>query len=106
MYYSDLLYSYRLDQNTINANKEYGVIGGVNLVLHHFLSSVCINAKEKIKSVCSFQIQTTSQSSPTQAYTQAIDDLDKELDYLKKSFEVWRSILILFSCRVVYFVNS
>ncbi|XP_042443118.1 DNA-directed RNA polymerases II, IV and V subunit 11-like isoform X2 [Zingiber officinale] len=33
------------------------------------------------------RIQTTSQSSPTQAYTQAIDDLDKELDYLKKSFE-------------------
>ncbi|RRT76161.1 hypothetical protein B296_00007993 [Ensete ventricosum] len=34
------------------------------------------------------QIQTTSQSSPTQAYNQVIDDLDKELDYLKKGFEV------------------
>uniref|UniRef100_A0A804KX87 DNA-directed RNA polymerase RBP11-like dimerisation domain-containing protein n=1 Tax=Musa acuminata subsp. malaccensis TaxID=214687 RepID=A0A804KX87_MUSAM len=33
------------------------------------------------------RIQTTSQSSPTQAYSQAIDDLDKELDYLKKGFE-------------------
>ncbi|CAL9199045.1 DNA-directed RNA polymerases II, IV and V subunit 11-like [Musa acuminata AAA Group] len=33
------------------------------------------------------RIQTTRQSSPTQAYSQAIDDLDKELDYLKKGFE-------------------
>ncbi|RRT52173.1 hypothetical protein GW17_00000154 [Ensete ventricosum] len=33
------------------------------------------------------RIQTTSQSSPTQAYSQAIDDLDKELDSLKKGFE-------------------
>jgi DNA-directed RNA polymerase II subunit RPB11 len=34
------------------------------------------------------QIHTTSQSSPTQAYTQAINDLDKELEYLKQAFEV------------------
>jgi DNA-directed RNA polymerase II subunit RPB11 len=33
------------------------------------------------------QIHTTSQSSPTQAYTQAINDLDKELEYLKQAFE-------------------
>jgi len=33
------------------------------------------------------QIHTTSQSSPTQAYTQAINDLDKELEYLKLAFE-------------------
>ncbi|KAL6592640.1 hypothetical protein ACP70R_022480 [Stipagrostis hirtigluma subsp. patula] len=33
------------------------------------------------------RIHTTSQSSPTQAYTQAINDLDKELDYLKQAFE-------------------
>ncbi|KAG0485833.1 hypothetical protein HPP92_009912, partial [Vanilla planifolia] len=33
------------------------------------------------------RIHTTSQSSPTQAYTQAIDDLDRELDYLKKAVE-------------------
>lgn len=34
------------------------------------------------------QIHTTSQSSPMQAYNQAINDLDKELDYLKSAFEV------------------
>ncbi|OEL19594.1 hypothetical protein BAE44_0019387 [Dichanthelium oligosanthes] len=34
------------------------------------------------------QIHTTSQSSPTQAYTQAIGDLDKELEHLKQAFEV------------------
>eukprot|EP00850_Spirogloea_muscicola_P000171 SM000001S04573 [mRNA] locus=s1:1008825:1010131:+ [translate_table: standard] len=33
------------------------------------------------------KIQTTSQSSPTQAYTQAIDDLQKELDDLRLAFE-------------------
>ncbi|KAJ0095208.1 hypothetical protein Patl1_17174 [Pistacia atlantica] len=32
-------------------------------------------------------IHTTSQSSPMQAYNQAINDLDKELDTLKSSFE-------------------
>ncbi|AEE78890.1 DNA-directed RNA polymerase, RBP11-like protein [Arabidopsis thaliana] len=32
-------------------------------------------------------IHTTSQSSPMQAYNQAINDLDKELDYLKNQFE-------------------
>ncbi|KAF8768524.1 hypothetical protein HU200_007534 [Digitaria exilis] len=34
------------------------------------------------------RIHTTSQSSPTQAYTQAVNDLDKELEYLKQAFEV------------------
>ncbi|KAH6758403.1 DNA-directed RNA polymerase [Perilla frutescens var. frutescens] len=33
------------------------------------------------------RIQTTSQSSPMQAYNQAINDLDKELDHLKSEFE-------------------
>ncbi|XP_072967203.1 DNA-directed RNA polymerases II, IV and V subunit 11 isoform X1 [Typha angustifolia] len=33
------------------------------------------------------RIHTTSQSSPTQAYNQAIDDLDKELQSLKIAFE-------------------
>ncbi|XP_073105527.1 DNA-directed RNA polymerases II, IV and V subunit 11-like [Elaeis guineensis] len=33
------------------------------------------------------RIHTTSQSSPTQAYTQVVDDLDKELLHLKKAFE-------------------
>ncbi|AQK62723.1 DNA-directed RNA polymerases II IV and V subunit 11 [Zea mays] len=33
------------------------------------------------------RIHTTSQSSPTQAYTQAINGLDKELEYLKQAFE-------------------
>lgn len=34
------------------------------------------------------QIHTTSQSSPMQAYNQAINDLDKELNHLKSVFEV------------------
>ncbi|CAN6247763.1 unnamed protein product [Urochloa humidicola] len=33
------------------------------------------------------RIHTTSQSSPTQAYTQATRDLDKELECLKQAFE-------------------
>ncbi|ONK77294.1 uncharacterized protein A4U43_C02F5060 [Asparagus officinalis] len=33
------------------------------------------------------RIHTTSQSSPSQAYRQGIEDLDKELQYLKKAFE-------------------
>ncbi|XP_008645930.1 DNA-directed RNA polymerases II, IV and V subunit 11 isoform X1 [Zea mays] len=33
------------------------------------------------------RIHTMSQSSLTQAYTQAINDLDKELEYLKQAFE-------------------
>jgi DNA-directed RNA polymerase II subunit RPB11 len=33
------------------------------------------------------QIQTTSQSSPMQAYNLAITDLTKELDHLKAAFE-------------------
>uniref|UniRef100_A0A8R7VJ54 DNA-directed RNA polymerase RBP11-like dimerisation domain-containing protein n=1 Tax=Triticum urartu TaxID=4572 RepID=A0A8R7VJ54_TRIUA len=33
------------------------------------------------------RIHTASQSSPTQAYTQAINDLDKELENLKQAFE-------------------
>ncbi|CAN7012983.1 unnamed protein product [Brassica rapa subsp. trilocularis] len=33
-------------------------------------------------------VRTTNQSSPMQAYNQAINDLDKELDTLKNQFEV------------------
>ncbi|CDP03451.1 unnamed protein product [Coffea canephora] len=33
------------------------------------------------------RIHTTSQSSPMQAYNQAVNDLDKELDHLKSAFE-------------------
>uniref|UniRef100_A0ACD5Y3S0 Uncharacterized protein n=2 Tax=Avena sativa TaxID=4498 RepID=A0ACD5Y3S0_AVESA len=33
------------------------------------------------------RIHTASQSSPTQAYTQAINDLDKELENMKQAFE-------------------
>ncbi|KAB5541114.1 hypothetical protein DKX38_014088 [Salix brachista] len=38
-------------------------------------------------------IHTTSQSSPMQAYNQAINDLDKELDHLKNAFELCFVIL-------------
>lgn len=38
------------------------------------------------------QIQTASQSSPMQAYNQAINDLDKELDALKYELEVMLSL--------------
>ncbi|WZY84841.1 hypothetical protein YC2023_031225 [Brassica napus] len=33
------------------------------------------------------RVRTTNQSSPMQAYNQAINDLDKELDTLKNQFE-------------------
>ncbi|XP_056863285.1 DNA-directed RNA polymerases II, IV and V subunit 11-like [Raphanus sativus] len=35
------------------------------------------------------RIHTTSQSSPMQAYNQTINDLDKELDFLKSQFELY-----------------
>ncbi|XP_057824812.1 DNA-directed RNA polymerases II, IV and V subunit 11 isoform X2 [Cryptomeria japonica] len=41
------------------------------------------------------RIQTTSQSSPMQAYNLAIDDLDKELDCLKSSFELLHGMIVL-----------
>ncbi|KZV46583.1 DNA-directed RNA polymerase II, IV and V subunit 11 [Dorcoceras hygrometricum] len=34
------------------------------------------------------KVHTTSQSSPMQAYNQAINDLNKELDHLKNEFEI------------------
>ncbi|KAH7665594.1 DNA-directed RNA polymerase protein [Dioscorea alata] len=37
------------------------------------------------------RIHTTNQSSPSQAYNQAISDLDKELEHLKKVFEEEKS---------------
>ncbi|KAF0935095.1 hypothetical protein E2562_030338 [Oryza meyeriana var. granulata] len=33
------------------------------------------------------RVHTANQSTPTQAYTQAINDLDKELENLKQAFE-------------------
>ncbi|EFJ23405.1 hypothetical protein SELMODRAFT_173532 [Selaginella moellendorffii] len=33
------------------------------------------------------KVQTTSQSSPIQAYNLALSDLDKELEHLKRAFE-------------------
>jgi len=40
------------------------------------------------------QIHTTSQSSPTQAYTQAISTIDKELEYLKQAIEIFWSLAV------------
>ncbi|MFQ6665906.1 hypothetical protein Gotur_032460, partial [Gossypium turneri] len=49
------------------------------------------------------RIHTTSQSSPMQAYNQAINDLDKELDHLKSAFEVTfvflHNLLVLLSVK-------
>ncbi|KAF2568446.1 hypothetical protein F2Q68_00026529 [Brassica cretica] len=41
------------------------------------------------------RIHTTSQSSPMQAYNQAINDLDKELDFLKSQFELVENQMLL-----------
>ncbi|KAM7270842.1 hypothetical protein ACFE04_030056 [Oxalis oulophora] len=43
------------------------------------------------------RIHTTSQSSPMQAYNQAINDLDKELDHLKSEFEGKNSDDVLYT---------
>lgn len=43
------------------------------------------------------QVHTTSQSSPMQAYNQSITDLDKELDHLKATFEVYILLLAVIS---------
>lgn len=52
------------------------------------------------------QIHTASQSSPMQAYNQAVNDLDKELDHLKFELEVTLSFpldhfLLQFGCDMV-----
>ncbi|KAF6143225.1 hypothetical protein GIB67_039008 [Kingdonia uniflora] len=47
------------------------------------------------------RIHTSSQSSPMQAYNQSINDLDKELNYLKAGFEVWNSGVFIFFMMMV-----
>jgi hypothetical protein len=49
-----------------------------------------------LTSLClQWQIHTSSQSSPMQAYNLAINDLDRELDHLKKAFEVCSNTRLL-----------
>lgn len=66
-------------------------------LLHAFYFKPLVQNSFKVHGQFSgfWQIHTTSQSSPMQAYNQAINDLDKELDYLKNAFEV-RHLLLVF----------
>ncbi|KAL8152245.1 hypothetical protein V2J09_010005 [Rumex salicifolius] len=88
--------SYERDTKIINAatftiEREDHTIGNILRMQLHRDSNVLF-AGYKLPHPLQYKIlvriHTSSQSSPTQAYNQAINDLDKELDCLKAAFEV------------------
>ncbi|KAJ6905464.1 DNA-directed RNA polymerases II [Populus alba x Populus x berolinensis] len=91
--------SYERDTKIINAasftvEREDHTIGNIlRMQLHRDDNVLFAGYKlpHPLKYKIIVRIHTTSQSSPMQAYNQAINDLDKELDHLKNAFEVWHS---------------
>lgn len=87
--------SYERDMKIMNAatfvvEREDHTIGNlVRMQLHRDPSVLFAGYKlpHPLQYKILLRIQTTSQSSPMQAYNLAIDDLDKELDLMKRSFE-------------------
>ncbi|CAI9765508.1 unnamed protein product [Fraxinus pennsylvanica] len=87
--------SYERDTKIINAasftiEREDHTIGNiVRMQLHRDENVLFAGYKlpHPLKYKIIIRIHTTSQSSPMQAYNQAINDLDKELDHLKNAFE-------------------
>ncbi|KAF5469737.1 hypothetical protein F2P56_010302 [Juglans regia] len=76
--------SYERDTKIINAasftvEREDHTIGNILRILYQAIAQ---GPERFIR-----RIHTTSQSSPMQAYNQAINDIDKELDHLKNAFE-------------------
>nr|CAN70445.1 hypothetical protein VITISV_015574 [Vitis vinifera] len=90
------LVSYERDTKIINAasftvEREDHTIGNIlRMQLHRDENVLFAGYKlpHPLQYKIIIRIHTTSQSSPMQAYNQAINDLDKELDYLKNAFEV------------------
>lgn len=88
--------SYERDTKIINAasftiEREDHTIGNIlRMQLHRDESVLFAGYKlpHPLQYKIIVRIHTTSQSSPMQAYNQAINDLDKELDHLKSCFEV------------------
>ncbi|XP_011004185.1 PREDICTED: DNA-directed RNA polymerases II, IV and V subunit 11 isoform X1 [Populus euphratica] len=91
--------SYERDTKIINAasftvEREDHTIGNIlRMQLHRDDNVLFAGYKlpHPLKYKIIVRIHTTSQSSPMQAYNQAINDLDKELDHLKNAFEVLHS---------------
>ncbi|KAJ6670964.1 DNA-DIRECTED RNA polymerase II SUBUNIT RPB11 [Salix viminalis] len=87
--------SYERDTKIINAasftvEREDHTIGNIlRMQLHRDDNVLFAGYKlpHPLKYKIIVRIHTTSQSSPMQAYNQAINDLDKELDHLKNAFE-------------------
>ncbi|WZZ52878.1 hypothetical protein YC2023_052985 [Brassica napus] len=88
--------SYERDTKIINAasftiEREDHTIGNIVRMQLHRDENVLFAGYQlphPLKYKIIVRIHTTSQSSPMQAYNQAINDLDKELDFLKSQFEV------------------
>ncbi|KAL0725827.1 hypothetical protein Bca4012_040426 [Brassica carinata] len=87
--------SYERDTKIINAasftiEREDHTIGNIVRMQLHRDENVLFAGYQlphPLKYKIIVRIHTTSQSSPMQAYNQAINDLDKELDFLKSQFE-------------------
>ncbi|KAL2460128.1 DNA-directed RNA polymerase II [Abeliophyllum distichum] len=87
--------SYERDTKIINAasftiEREDHTVGNIlRMQLHRDENVLFAGYKlpHPLKYKIIIRIHTTSQSSPMQAYNQAINDLDKELDHLKNAFE-------------------
>nr|GMD67503.1 DNA-directed RNA polymerases II, IV and V subunit 11 [Ipomoea batatas] len=87
--------SYERDTKIINAatltiEREDHTIGNIlRMQLHRDENILFAGYKlpHPLQYKITLRIQTASQSSPMQAYNQAINDLDKELDHLKNEFE-------------------
>ncbi|KAH0911901.1 hypothetical protein HID58_035222 [Brassica napus] len=88
--------SYERDTKIINAasftiEREDHTIGNIVRMQLHRDENVLFAGYQlphPLKYKIIVRIHTTSQSSPMQAYNQAINDLDKELDFLKSQFEL------------------
>ncbi|KAK0574734.1 hypothetical protein LWI29_028278 [Acer saccharum] len=86
--------SYERDTKIINAasftiEREDHTVGNILRMQLHRDENVLFGYKlpHPLQYKIIVRIHTASQSSPMQAYNQAINDLDKELDTLKSSFE-------------------
>ncbi|KAL2609112.1 hypothetical protein R1flu_027685 [Riccia fluitans] len=87
--------SYERDQKIMNAatftvQREDHTIGNVIRMQLHRDPSVLFagyRLPHPLQYKLVIKIQTTSQSSPMQAYNLAVNDLDKELDHLKQVFQ-------------------
>ncbi|CAG7905900.1 unnamed protein product [Brassica rapa] len=95
--------SYERDTKIINAasftiEREDHTIGNIVRMQLHRDENVLFAGYQlphPLKYKIIVRIHTTSQSSPMQAYNQAINDLDKELDFLKSQFELVENQILL-----------